>query len=288
MSHGPGIDKILNVLEERGIIASNNLHVRHLKGTTDGLVYILSNGEKPQYVLKLDHAEQIKLAEQFLTAYSGSELLSRVFYVDPDKAYMVYAYIEGMTHYNRGLKINWMTRLVEDLLNHYKQERQSETWGRLELPRQSWREFNEGSLEYARETVADLLPCEDHYKIKRLVENKLKDEGPEAKYLLHGDTGVHNFVYAQNKLVGVIDPSPMLGPVLYDFTYAFCSSPDDLNLETLHAAYALLTHEQVESSRLIEETVFQLYCRIGICTKHHPHDLEEYLKVWSYWKTLIE
>ncbi|MNC56147.1 hypothetical protein D3C75_1057230 [compost metagenome] len=102
--------------------------------------------------------------------------------------------------------------------------------------------------------------------------------------MLHGDTGVHNFVYRGNRLVGVIDPSPMAGPLIYDFTNAFCSSPDDLNLETLFAAFELLKPVTVERSRLIREVIFQLYCRIGICARVHPHDLEEYLKAWETWK----
>ncbi|WP_339252259.1 hypothetical protein NSQ43_00915 [Sporosarcina sp. FSL W8-0480] len=40
----------------------------------------------------------------------------------------------------------------------------------------------------------------------------------------------------------------------------------------------------MDTQRLIEEVVFQLYTRIGICKKAHPHDLEEYLKAWVYWK----
>ncbi|GGA10638.1 hypothetical protein GCM10008018_64920 [Paenibacillus marchantiophytorum] len=103
---------------------------------------------------------------------------------------------------------------------------------------------------------------------------------------MHGDTGVHNFVFHESTLTGVIDPSPVVGPVIYDFTYAFCSSPDDLNLETLFATFNLLNHEPMEKSRLIEEIILQLYCRIGICVKVHPHDLEGYLKAWDYWKVL--
>ncbi|WP_246293862.1 hypothetical protein [Paenibacillus planticolens] len=97
---------------------------------------------------------------------------------------------------------------------------------------------------------------------------------------------MHNFVFYERSLIDVIDPSPMIGPMLYDFTYAFCSSPDDLNLETLMAAFDLLHHEPIERSMLIDEVVFQLYCRIGICIRFHPHDLEDYLKSWEYWKSV--
>ncbi|WP_152392772.1 aminoglycoside phosphotransferase family protein [Paenibacillus guangzhouensis] len=116
-----------------------------------------------------------------------------------------------------------------------------------------------------RNDWGSLLSTEDYRRVESIFERLSKNEDQEVKYLLHGDTGVHNFVYYENSLVGVIDPSPMIGPMLYDFTYAFCSSPDDLNLETLMTAYQLLHHEPIEQSRLIEEVIFQLYCRIGIC-----------------------
>ncbi len=78
---------------------------------------------------------------------------------------------------------------------------------------------------------------EDYNKVKSLVDNI---SNVESKYLLHGDTGVHNFVFHESQLVGVIDPSPMIVPLLYDFTYAFCSSPDDLKVDTLFATFDLL------------------------------------------------
>jgi Ser/Thr protein kinase RdoA (MazF antagonist) len=74
------------------------------------------------------------------------------------------------------------------------------------------------------------------------IQNISKSEDQE-RFLLHGDCGVHNFVFDQNTIVGVIDPSPIVGPVLYDFLYAFCSSPDNLNLETLIPTFTLLNHD---------------------------------------------
>ncbi|MGG4501636.1 hypothetical protein [Paenibacillus polymyxa] len=97
------------------------------------------------------------------------------------------------------------------------------------------------------------------------------------KYLLHGDTGVHNFVFNDSTLIGVIDPSPMVGPIIYDFLYAFCSSPDDINTDTLFASSDLLEQGNVERTRLIEETLIHLYCRIGLSVQHHPNDLTEYI-----------
>ncbi|MNN65945.1 hypothetical protein D3C81_1814890 [compost metagenome] len=114
------------------------------------------------------------------------------------------------------------------------------------------------------------------------------DSEQGGKYLLHGDTGVHNFVYNNSTLIGVIDPSPMVGPIIYDFLYAFCSSPDDINTETLFTAYDFLEQGNVDKSRLVEEVIIQLYCRIGLSVKHHPNDLTEYTKAWEYWKQLCK
>ncbi|RRN68108.1 hypothetical protein EI200_20620 [Peribacillus simplex] len=76
-------------------------------------------------------------------------------------------------------------------------------------------------MEFAKEYIGDLLPREDHKKVELLV-NKLKAyEHQEGKYFLLGNAGVHNFVYKDNKLNGVIDPSPLIGPKIYDFTLYF-------------------------------------------------------------------
>lgn len=161
-------------------------------------------------------------------------------------------------------------------------------WGRIEYPRRTWQEFNDISIEEARVNIGNELSMDD-YNLVKLTANKLFDNDLEqgGRFVLHGDTGVHNFVYHESALIGVIDPSPMVGPLIYDFVYAFCSSPDDIHIDTLFSAYDLLEQGRVEKNRLITETLIQLYCRIGLSIKHHPSDLPEYLKAWRYWKQLI-
>jgi len=280
------VNSIINILNEEGIIDNNVIATINKTGSTDGIVYFLSEHDEAKYVLKIDRPHQITLTEQFLGTYRHLRLFPEILYTDPAKAYIVYTYITGTTHYNRGLKIDWLTILVKELFNNYEKYVQTDKWGRLGSPIQSWREWNYRSLVDTRNDWGSLLSIEDYKRVESIFENISKNEDQEVRYLLHGDTGVHNFVFHENSLVGVIDPSPMIGPMLYDFTYAFCSSPDDLNLETLMAAINLLHHESIEESRLIEEVIFQLYCRIGICIKLHPHDLEDYLKAWEYWKSL--
>jgi hypothetical protein len=246
------INNIIKNLHEKGLIDNTVIATHNKSGSTDGLVYILSEHNEAKYVLKIDSPQQIILAEQFLHTYRRINLLPEIFYTDSAKAFIVCLYIAGTTHYNRGLKINWMTILVNELFNHYEKYLQLDKWGRLESPIQSWSEWNNRSLEDTRSDWGTLLSFEDYCRVKSIVDNISKSEGQGARYLLHGDAGVHNFVFDELSLVGIIDPSPMIGPLLYDFTYAFCSSPDDLNLETLMAAFTLLNHEPIEKARLIE------------------------------------
>ncbi|TDF92995.1 phosphotransferase [Paenibacillus piri] len=280
------ISSIINNLRKKGIIDNIDMATNNKTGSTEGLVYTLSTHNEAKYVLKIDHPQQISLAEHFLSTYRHISLLPKKLYTDPEKAFILYSYITGTTHKDRGLKINWLTILIKELFNHYEESPQNDKWGRLQRPIQTWSEWNYRSLEDTRNNWGNLLPVEDYDRVRSIVENISKSAELESRYLLHGDTGVHNFVFHELSLVGVIDPAPMIGPLLYDFTYAFCSSPDDLNLETLMGTFTLLKHEPIERSRLIEEVIFQLYCRIGICIQFHPHDLEDYLKAWEYWKSL--
>ncbi|MFD0692825.1 phosphotransferase [Paenibacillus sp. GCM10027628] len=281
------VNGIMKELHEKGIFDSDHVVLSKMKGTTEGLIYIVSENNESKYVLKLDHPEQINLAELFLQTYQRTSLLPKLLYTDPAKTFIVYSFLQGATHYNRGSKKNWLPLLVKELINHYVNEQEADRWDGLKYSHETWREYNEQSVEEARMYIGNLLPLEDYHQVKLLVEKTAMQQEDEAKYLLHGDMGVHNFVFHQEVLTGVIDPSPMVGPVHYDFLYAFCSSPDDLNLETLLPAFQMLKHGTMGRSHLIEEVIIQLYCRIGLSCKHHPHDLPEYLKAWEYWKGRI-
>lgn len=284
------INEIIDILINKGLIVNDGLEVKSLNsGTTNGVLYTLIFNEIPTYVIKIDTTKTITATKDFLVAYNDVGLLPDVLYTDDEKEFIAYSYISGETHFNRGSKIEWMTILIKELFNKYKKVDKDTHWGRINgIYRNSWSEFNQSSLESARRNIGDLFPSEDHKRIEVLV-NKLKSyHEQEVKYYLHGDTGVHNFVYLDNKLKGVIDPSPLIGPKIYDFTYSFCSSPDSLNLSTLSSLFSLSDiHDSFTEERLLDEVLFQLYTRIGVCIKVHPHDLNDYLQVWKEWKKYL-
>ena len=284
------IDKIINTLKCQGIIKEKNLKYTEIKsGTTNGIIYSLFSDEKPLYVLKKDRPEIITTTNDFLDTYRNVNLLPDVLYTDENNEFIVYSYILGDTHVNRGSKLEWMTIIVEELFNHYKIADKSLSRGRTSgINRDLWADFNLESFEYAKANIGDLFLSEEHRQVELLVNKLNTYEYQAEKYYLHGDAGVHNFVFHDNKLNGIIDPSPLIGPKIYDFTYAFCSSPDDLDIETLFSSFKLFNHDNsIDNSLLIEEVLFQLYTRIGICKKVHPHDLDDYLKAWKEWKKYL-
>ncbi len=283
------INEIIDRLVNQGLINSEDIEIGKLtSGTTNGTLFTIKTPEIPKYVVKIDQPKIISTTEDFLLTYKDVTLLPNVLYTDEKKEFIVYSYVFGETHINRGSKLEWMTILIEELLNKYEKVNKA-NWGRVNgIQRNSWADFNRSSLEFAQKDIGDVLPSEDHRRVELLV-NKLESyEHQEEKYYLHGDVGVHNFVYRDNKLNGIIDPSPLIGPKMYDFTYAFCSSPDDLNVSTLLSAYSLLTQDDpLSKERLLEEVLFQLYTRIGVCIRVHPHDLSDYLKAWKEWREYL-
>jgi aminoglycoside phosphotransferase len=284
------INEIIDILQNKRLIKNNGLEYKAMKsGTTNGDLYALYIENTPNYVVKIDAPSIIRSTEDFLFAYQAVPLLPNLLYTDDKKEFIVYSFIFGKTHNNRGSKLKWMEHLIKELFNQYQKADQVVHWGRVNgAKRKSWSDFNRVSLEIAKENIGDFLSSEDHRRVAFLVNDLSKYHNQEEKYYLHGDAGVHNFVYFANELKGVIDPSPLIGPRIYDFTYAFCSSPDRLDIGALMRLFSLWNGNfSFSKERLLNEVIFQLYTRIGTCIKVHPHDLSEYLEAWREWREYL-
>ncbi|MED3550065.1 hypothetical protein [Cytobacillus praedii] len=284
------INEIIDRLIHKGHIINDGLELKELKsGITNGILYTLLIKRMPAYVIKIDNPKIIAATQDFLLAYKDVKLFPNVLYTDDKKEYMIYSYIPGETHFNRGSKLEWMTILIKELFNNYQRADKDIPWGRVNgIYRNTWSDFNLASLEFAQKNIGDFFSSEEHKRAEKLI-NKLKTyHDQEEKYYLHGDTGVHNFVYLDHQLKGVIDPSPLIGPKIYDFTYAFCSSPDSLNVSTLLSLFSLWNNDaSFTMERLLDEVLFQLYTRIGVCMKVHPHDLSDYMEAWKEWREYL-
>lgn len=287
MTLAPRIYATLQHLFMKGIIETVELQETSEPDEEGKRTYLLNVDGKPKYALRMDTPENIAMAEQLHKAYPDSPLLPKVLYADPVKGYLVQPYVAGTTGdgaAGRGSKKAWLSLLVTELLNRYETDEAAGKWGRLTEPCSSWSEFNERELSKARENLNGLQPAEDCERVALLLE-PLAEAG--SKYLLHGNTDARRFVFRKEQLVGVLEPKPIAGPVLYDLVQAFCSTPDDLSLEVLFEAYSLLEVKTADQERLVQEALLRVYCRMGVCAAENRSELDEYVAAWQFWRMLL-
>ncbi|WP_223701466.1 phosphotransferase [Sutcliffiella deserti] len=278
------IQKIIKELINNNIIPSEPDY-EQLKGGTNSELYLLkSNGLK--CVVKLNEPQVIESEAIFLNTYKDINLLPKLLFVEPSFHAMVYSFINGSTDYVAINKKEMLRILVEELLNKYKDAPSAVGWGWPEDPVESWQHFLMNEVVETNRILASRLDKGDYEYICNLV---LKNNTDSKHFLLHGDCGVHNFIFDKGQFCGVIDSTPVIGDPMYDLTYAFCSSPDDLTKDTIDSgAKNMRIYREGDCSDLYEQVVISLYLRLGACIKHHPKDFEKYLKAWNYWKGLVK
>jgi len=279
------IQLVIKELGEKNIMETDNLEYETLSGGTVSKLYLIKFSKKPTYVIKSNVPAIVKAESEFLSLYQSIHLLPKLFYVDPSYQYIVYQFLEGSIATGKNKK-EMLVDLVEKLINQYQIVANTNGWGWVDEPSDSWHTFLLNRVFEQRQFVGKYLGKEDTELVIDLV-NKHANKSTQP-YLLHGDCGVHNFIFNDGKLTGVIDPTPVIGDPLYDVIYAFSSSPADLAEETIREAVKYLKNAKLYSKAdIFENVIIGLYFRIGTCIKHHPKDLEEYLAAWKYWKEIL-
>lgn len=284
MVYAMDIQLIISELIENRIISPASIQITRLNGGTTSEVYLLK-AETSKFIIKINQEPIIKAEAQFLLTYKELPILPQLVHVHPEFKYLIYRYIEGTTTYIKNNKPKMLKTLVENLINHYKPAPENAKWGWPDYPVDSWETFQKHEIIAAERKIADRLSPADHqliYELAALGEMKTR------KYLLHGDCGVHNFIFQNRELTGVIDTTPIIGDPLYDLVYAFFSSPDELTKETIEtAAEQLIFNREIEPAYLYSQILIGLYLRMETCLYHHPEDFPAYLKAFEYWKEIL-
>lgn len=282
------VSTIISKLKKENILPAVSWQSKPLTGGTMSRVFLLHEKNNKSYILKLNNASVTKLEADFLVMYQEITLLPNVVAVDSCHRYIVYAHIPGSTVKTISSKKEILQTLAVRLINQYQAVSSNAGWGRQDAPASSWQQFLSQEVQAARELVEPFLKKEDIPITVPLPIEQNWDRVQKEPYLIHGDCGFHNFIVCEERLMGVIDPTPILGFPHYDLIYAFFSSPEDLSKDTLDSAIAELTAELPEQKLLYEEVRIGLYVRIAICIKHHPADLPAYLKAWDYWSQIAD
>ncbi|MCI0765443.1 aminoglycoside phosphotransferase family protein [Bacillus sp. TL12] len=279
------ITKVIEQLVVNKVIIDSPTTYKKLTGGTMSELYVIEGNEP--YVIKINEPKVIEEEAYFLTFYENKSIFPKLLYVDPLYRYMVYSFIPGSIRCDAGNKKDILFTLVQKVVHTYKPAMKMDQWGWKEEPVASWQDFLLERVMETCENVRAYIAEADFQTLLKLVRSSNRTRYCNQPFLLHGDCGFHNFICKENKLYGVIDPFPVLGDPIYDLIYAFCSTPEELTTEMVDEIVEKSIFRNRAREVLYEEVAIVLYCRLDACVRHHPEDLDAYLKAWHYWMNQI-
>ena len=257
------MNELLNDIKNKLNIELYDIH-EYTDGTTDSLVISINN----KYLIKRVGKEEYFNLKEFYKLYNGN-YFQNVIYSNDNLCYYCFDFINGK-------KINKVNNLnpdniidtIYEITNSYKPYNK-EFYGYLEYPYKIPYEFLKSEIDYAKEKMIP-IKCDKVYDAL----NKIK-KYDIPKYLLHGDFGVHNFIFQENNFK-VIDPMPLVFDPLYDFYFASLSSSFlFMNLEKILSYY----DRPFEYKKYLFLIVF--YIRMSRSYMYDKEHFEDYVKIYK-------
>lgn len=255
---------IVKLLKELNIEYTNH---KYFNDGVSSRVILLNNA----YLIKQNSKESLQAEITFLEN-STSSLLQKIVYIDPEYEFVVYNFINGetMKHVDDiDDTINKIISIVSTYSNYT-----NEGFGYLDEKVISWSQFLKEETTHNNSNLIQFIP--DETILNKCIETL--EKYPFDKKLLHGDFGTHNFIKENGKLVGVIDPMPVIGDSLYDLLFAIVSNVDILAKITLSKLYALINEPKEKINAML---TIVLYSRMRRCLKYHPQDINIYIDFWN-------
>lgn len=244
--------------------------LRLLKKNNYKEVYAISN----KYIIKKSNINEIKAEKFFLDIYN-EKIYEKILWYEENSEFIVYNYIENTSLKMK--KANFKKILFEiwNIINLYKKiniDGFGEIFNRVD----SWSEFLNREVELKRKDIP--FEKEKYLKVKKAI-NVIKLFKFEKK-LIHGDFGIYNILFKDERIVGVIDPRVIIGDALYDFIFFYLSHINIIKNIEIEDIINMLKNQEKE--KIINLMYLLLYDRIAIETKNHrEYVLEEYYKLWE-------
>ncbi len=244
--------------------------LRLLKKNNYKEVYAISN----KYIIKKSNINEIKAEKFFLDIYN-EKIYEKILWYEENSEFIVYNYIENTSLKMK--KANFKKILFEiwNIINLYKKiniDGFGEIFNRVD----SWSEFLKREVELKRKDIP--FEKEKYLKVKKAI-NVIKLFKFEKK-LIHGDLGIYNILFKDERIVGVIDPRVIIGDALYDFIFFYLSHINIIKNIEIEDIINMLKNQEKE--KIINLMYLLLYDRIAIETKNHrEYVLEEYYKLWE-------
>lgn len=206
------IDKILKDIEKKLDIIINKKDIIYFtEGATKSIVFSIKN----KYLVKTVSTSELLIQIDFLNKYN--KYFQKIITYNKELSYVCYKYIDGnkvynFNEYDKQTIINQLYEITSNykIINY-------EGYGYYLEDHKTWYQFLLDEVEYSKSKMCDI---DMHIVYDSL--NKIKEYNVD-KYLIHGDFGVHNFLFNNNK-IEVIDPMGVVGDPLYDFYFSLLSN----------------------------------------------------------------
>ncbi len=275
------MDDITKIRLEK-ILESKIVTTEILKGGSEDKVYLLIC-EEEKYIFKSGFEESIDSQIAFYKTYYKLPYLPKLIYANKDSNEFIIKYLQPNKSREKYNKKEILSELISDFISKYKSFPSSYFGFVSGFQRgDTFAEFLVLQAKEAYKDVIDLISASEfEVHINRITENFSKDF--EQKYLIHGDLGFHNFFYSDSNITGIIDPDPIVGHPLYDLMFAYCSTPELINESDLTFLLGELNiFFKIDQRNWRNYMLVGLFKRVSSSRKHHPNDLDQYLKLWTY------
>lgn len=237
-----------------------------ITSVTTSKVFFIDDFDK-KFILKLNPPLSIQSESQFLKRYQQIEVFPECTTTD-ETTYILMEHMKGSMLYEQYSKLKIQDQI--DFINQY--EYSDNRVGYINDLKPDFKIFLKDELELERLVIDDYFDCEELFDALDTVA--LPEEAP--KYV-HGDFGYHNFVI-QKEVLSVIDPTPMQNLILYELLFLYCSSPYDINDETLRAYYHYyLKYSWIDYKDFLIYARIIMALRLSTSTRHHPEDTAQYV-----------
>lgn len=242
-------------------------HKYFTNGASQSTVLLVNN----KYLIKRNSRKVLEPEAIFLQ-HNHSDFFQKIIYIEPNFEFIVYQFIPGEPMKQIDDLNDTISKIIS-VVSTYTTYNQI-GYGYLDEKQNTWIDFLQSEINYSESNVNKYIP--DNKILYKAIQYLKKY--PFDKKILHGDFGTHNFIKENKKLVGIIDPMPVIGDSLYDILFAFVSNVEFLNNLTLDKII-ILTKEPKE--KVISLFIIVIYSRISRCLKYHPQDISTYMQWWN-------
>ena len=244
------------------------LSVQEMKNGTDSKVFLVNE----KYIFKFHNPNTIKAEFEYFNSYP-CDINEKIVFVSKDYSYIVYEFIE-----NDGTleNIESLILKIKDYVDVYPVF-DGDKFGFLFEETNTWLECLKNELEDKKVHSLKVLNESDYQKALHALE--MLGNYTFTKKLMHGDFGLHNLLFLNHRLIGIIDPQPLIGDPLYDFIFCILSDEDIAKPEIIMNLHAFAPNEPKE--KIDAMIVFVLFCRIARCVKYHLAELDHFKKLWQ-------